>query len=340
VTRLLARIRETKPALLYKKVDSVLRGNVLAEIEAALAALQLDRCLLISANPSAGRVIRRGKYFLGETPLDRTDFRHDPHHPRFTANVAELLGKPASHGLSFVRPGARTLRRGINVGEVSTVEDVSRLARLVNERTLAVGGADFFRAILEQRGFEPQRRKGAEKILFPFPPCPRASEVTRTFPGTLFVSGSLAKSSFDFLNTCRDRGWPVLTMPEELFEATRREKEIQSLWVRRVIASLKRHPKVAMAIGCPALPGKTTPRRIGNLLTGAVAAVLSEARPARVCVEGGATAALLVERMGWRRLFVEREFSQGVTGVRPAGGPDLLLVCKPGSYSWPAELTG
>jgi uncharacterized protein YgbK (DUF1537 family) len=43
---------------LYKKVDSVLRGPVVAELEALLAASGRQKALLVPANPSLGRTIR------------------------------------------------------------------------------------------------------------------------------------------------------------------------------------------------------------------------------------------------------------------------------------------
>ena len=66
---------------MFKKVDSVLRGPVAAEIEAALDGLGLDRAVLVPANPSRGRIIRDGAYFMDGVPLDETEFADDPMHP-------------------------------------------------------------------------------------------------------------------------------------------------------------------------------------------------------------------------------------------------------------------
>src|ERR1017187_6495349 len=44
---------------IYKKVDSVLRGNVTAEVEAVMMQLDFNRALLLPANPSLGRIIDR-----------------------------------------------------------------------------------------------------------------------------------------------------------------------------------------------------------------------------------------------------------------------------------------
>ena len=87
--RLLAGAR---PAWIYKKCDSVLRGHVLAELRAIMEATGLPRAILIPANPSRQRVIRGGHLFVEGRPLHTTGFARDPEHPRTSSNVAELLG--------------------------------------------------------------------------------------------------------------------------------------------------------------------------------------------------------------------------------------------------------
>src|SRR5881227_3497421 len=49
---------------LYKKTDSVLRGNILAELEGIMNQLGFNRALLLPANPSLGRIIRDGRYYV------------------------------------------------------------------------------------------------------------------------------------------------------------------------------------------------------------------------------------------------------------------------------------
>ncbi|MEW5957849.1 MAG: four-carbon acid sugar kinase family protein, partial [Chloroflexota bacterium] len=46
----------------FKKVDSVLRGPVLAELATLLETLGRERALLAPANPSLGRTIEQGQY--------------------------------------------------------------------------------------------------------------------------------------------------------------------------------------------------------------------------------------------------------------------------------------
>jgi uncharacterized protein YgbK (DUF1537 family) len=127
----------TQPALIFKKVDSVLRGQPRAEIEALLAVTRKRRAVLAPANPSRGRVIESGRYFIGGMPLDQTEFASDPNHMRRSANVAVLLGGPTEV---------------IAVPDVATVGDLDRLAQSLDESALAAGAADFFAAVLTHRG--------------------------------------------------------------------------------------------------------------------------------------------------------------------------------------------
>jgi D-threonate/D-erythronate kinase len=80
------------PEWVFKKVDSVLRGPVLAEVRSAAAALGLPRTLLVPANPSRGRSIQGGRYRVGGRPLHETAFAQDPEYPATTDDVVTLLG--------------------------------------------------------------------------------------------------------------------------------------------------------------------------------------------------------------------------------------------------------
>jgi D-threonate/D-erythronate kinase len=57
-----------------------------------------------------------------------------------------------------------------------------------------------------------------------------------------------------------------------------------------------------------------------------------------VMIEGGATAASILNVLGWQRLAVVREWVPGVATLRPAADEHLTITMKPGSYVWPSEL--
>ena len=125
-----------KPAWLFKKCDSVLRGPVLAEARATAAAAGKKRILILPANPSRRRIIRGGRYLIDGRPLDETAFAYDPAHPRTTALVTALLGEDLA---------------GVETPDIDTEADLARLAATTDGTTLPVGAADYFTALLQVR---------------------------------------------------------------------------------------------------------------------------------------------------------------------------------------------
>jgi uncharacterized protein YgbK (DUF1537 family) len=320
VRRIARRLKVRSPEWIFKKVDSVLRGNVLAEIEALLDTLELPRCILSPANPSGERVIRQGRYFIQDTPLDRTDFRHDPHYPRRSSRVLALLKEPQSHAIVCQSRLLTLPESGIIVAEAERFRDALTWARGVDEGTFPAGGGDFFHALLRVRGHSMRRRQALER-----------------HDPTLFICGSLADATTKFISRCQTKGWPVLPMPARLRQPRRVHAASLASWVRSITAALQNHSNVVMGIGSPRLAGEDAPRRLGTRLIAAVSRVLRRSAPRTVCVEGGATTAALTVAEGWKRFTVEHEWNRGVTAVRPQAHDALLLVCKPGSYSWPPE---
>jgi D-threonate/D-erythronate kinase len=128
-------VMASKPDWIFKKTDSVLRGNPAAEIAAMLPFGGLNRAVLVPANPSHGRTIVRGLYLIHGVPLAQTAFAKDPEHPRRSSHVTELLGASTNILLPDV-PDAATL---------------DSIARALDRRTLAAGAADFFTAVLGAR---------------------------------------------------------------------------------------------------------------------------------------------------------------------------------------------
>ena len=132
-------LRAAGATWIYKKVDSVLRGQVTAEVEAVMKQLQLDRALLLPANPSLGRTIHDGQYFVQGKPIHKTEFARDPEYPRRWSQVVRLLAAPENFLLRVVN-GDRSLADGtIVIGEGEHARGCAELGRL-SRRNGAAGG--------------------------------------------------------------------------------------------------------------------------------------------------------------------------------------------------------
>ncbi|EMM5419061.1 D-threonate kinase [Citrobacter amalonaticus] len=95
--------------LVYKKIDSTFRGNVGAEVTAAMRAANRTLAVIAAALPAAGRTTRDGLCLVNGTPLLETEFASDPKTPIISSRIAELV----------------TLQSDIPVHEVS-LDDVRR----------------------------------------------------------------------------------------------------------------------------------------------------------------------------------------------------------------------
>ena len=77
--------------IVYKKLDSTLRGNVAAELAAALGGARRDRAVVAPAFPAAGRTTVGGTQLVHGVPVDETEMANDPDTPVREAHVPGLL---------------------------------------------------------------------------------------------------------------------------------------------------------------------------------------------------------------------------------------------------------
>ncbi|HEV2292698.1 MAG TPA: four-carbon acid sugar kinase family protein [Tepidisphaeraceae bacterium] len=281
--------------LIYKKSDSVLRGPVAAELDALLPALGRTSALLAPQNPSLGRVIVGGEYYIDGLPLHETPFASDPTHPRWSSDVAELLG---------------THRHVIRIAAGASADDLRKHAAKLPADVLPAGGADFFIALLEERGL-PEKLTEKQPFLGHTPAGP-----------ALFVCGSTAPSPF---------------IPGV---ATRPMMDATDAWRDAVCALLEGGEHAMMTIDRPLDRSPGAAAQIERTMAAVAAAVLRRCPVRTVLITGGATAVSVCRAMGWDEFEVEGELASGVVQLRPtlAGAPRLVI--KPGSYPWPPQLGG
>uniref|UniRef100_UPI00281191B9 four-carbon acid sugar kinase family protein n=1 Tax=Streptomyces sp. TaxID=1931 RepID=UPI00281191B9 len=77
--------------LVFKTVDSTLRGHVTAELRAAREASGRRAVLVAPAFPAEGRTTIAGVQYVHGVRVDASDFARDPVHPVRTADLTRLL---------------------------------------------------------------------------------------------------------------------------------------------------------------------------------------------------------------------------------------------------------
>lgn len=310
---------------IYKKVDSVLRGHVTAEVEAIMQQLKLERALLLPANPSRGRIIRDGHYFVNGKLIHKTEFGRDPEYPRRSSQVLQLLKVPEKFSIRVANDDRQQFEQTIIVGEAGTPQDVSGWAETSGPEILSAGGSEFFDALLGR-----EKRATAEGVKpLPLPITGRE----------LFVCGTSTESSRKFVMGAKRRKQPVVTLPAELIWGAEFSPGALTSLARSAVAAFDIHSRVILAVGLPSVREAVVARRLFRNVIQIAERVMDKVPVSHVFAEGGATASELAHRMGWRRLTVEHEPAPGVATLSVEGRQTMLLTIKPGTYAWPAQWT-
>jgi uncharacterized protein YgbK (DUF1537 family) len=84
-------IKETGIKIVYKKVDSTLRGNIGTELDAVMDELSAKVCIVAPAFPANGRITVGGYQLVNQVPVAETEFANDPFSPVKKSHVPTLL---------------------------------------------------------------------------------------------------------------------------------------------------------------------------------------------------------------------------------------------------------
>jgi uncharacterized protein YgbK (DUF1537 family) len=319
IRQILESVDPSKFDLIYKKTDSMLRGPVAAELTAAMALLHLERAMLVPQNPSRGRVIENAQYLIDGVPLGRSPVAADLEHPPTTADVGQLLDPSKRFNIRCLAPGQAIPANGIAVGGGTSASDIHYWTTQVNPQTLPAGGADFFGAMLQSRGHSPIAAKTTKSYL----------------TNALAIFGSASAPSRDCVHKISARGVAICAMPADVFNMTNNAVAM-TLWHREVLAQLVNTGYALIAVRHPIAPERA--EHIRGTFADLVAQIIPIHRVETLFIEGGATAAAIIQRLGWTELRVESQIAPGIVGLRPVAALHPLLILKPGTYPWPAGL--
>lgn len=285
--------------LVFHKTDSALRGNIVAELEAFGC-----EAVYMPANPSKGRIIRGGVYYVGDKPIHETDFRYDPEFPAVTSDVHERFPS-------------------LTIPDATCKADVDAIVSdAIGKGLMLAGAADLFASLIEQV-------KGARDCN-----CQREDGINQSPTTRLIVCGSTQSKALML-------GLPVMEMPDDVFWEREKHWNISLSDIEKQSGNVQgegRQPGAILAIGNkPVREGKEAAVYLRTVMAEACCSLLQDMQPQELIIEGGATAFAIISQTPYARFEIVNEFAPGVVRMKTtpdASQKELFITLKPGSYSW------
>lgn len=156
---------------IYKKTDSVLRGNIGAEIAAVLNASGYKQIHFIPAYPEMGRITKNGVHYADGVPIAESIFGNDPFDPVLYSDIPSIISSQTSiptHVMNQSEDEEWKNIEGIVIHDSRTSKDMEKIAHtLMTGKTscLLAGCAGFAALLPKMLGI--QSRKPVIPVLSP-----------------------------------------------------------------------------------------------------------------------------------------------------------------------------
>ncbi|TCL70034.1 uncharacterized protein YgbK (DUF1537 family) [Hydrogenispora ethanolica] len=340
-----AALQQLGPAagdLLYKKIDSALRGNIGPELDAMLDGLGRGWTALVApALPENGRITAGGYQLLNGVPVHETEMAADPVTPVRESHLPTLLAAASRHRVGYLplamidggpERAAAALNEQIAAGcrivaaDATRAEHLDMLARLclASAAILPCGTAGLAGALARR--------------LFPGPAPATPFEADLVGPVAALIGSKSRNARLQMERALADLPWLAEIEAERIALAAigKRPPEAERIAAAagQALASGKKGVLVRLDAD-PALdPGAVDASALAAGL-GAVARKLAETgRFKAFYLSGGDIAAAAVAALDGWGLAVRAELAPGVCLGSLRGGPfaGLPLVTKAGSF--------
>ena len=315
---------------IFKKTDSALRGHVVAELTALMEATGYQRAIYLPANPSKGRIIRGGTYYIKEVsserlevremPISETAFSYDPEFPAKTSVLRERF------------PDAES--KGIIMPDAENEEDIQKIIAKYNDgKTLFAGAADLFSAVLDHGD-------GSDDPIFTENGITQNHPYDHNSSSTLILCGSTQSKPLDL-------GIPISPMPREIYDGS----NDLSLW--DTSADQEKHSLI-LTMPYTHRTGKEAAVHLRTMMAQKAKELITEyllptldregsGEGLHLIIEGGATAWATLQALGWTQFEITAQIAPGVVQMSATiachtstseSKKHVIVTLKPGSYPW------
>lgn len=320
----------------YKKIDSTLRGQIGAEVDAVMDQVRFSLAAVCPAFPRMGRTTRDGIHRVGGVPVAQTEAARDPSTPVIESDLCALLRAQSGRRSGLIdlatlragRGGAETerlIRDGVEliVFDAETDGDLALVVRVMaGRRPLWVGSAGL-------AGQLPVTPGSAADI-----PLPHGARQV------LMVAGSA--SAVTRAQVGRLEGVAVVRLDPSAIWSQGWEGEIDRCHQTLAGALSEGKDAVLCVAGSAAVVATDTgrtgvaPGEVAARIAAGLAEVAARGLPGSavrgLVLTGGETARAVCSRLGLNQIELLGEVEPGVPLGRFTTRPSLFAVTKAGSF--------
>ena len=326
-----------EPGVLYKKIDSCLRGNLGAELDAMLLATGCAASFVVPALPQQGRTTVNDRHLIHGVPVAVSEIGRDPRCPVRESRLSVLLSAqsrlPVGHvGLGTVENGAADLARQVgnlldqgcrhitfDARETVHLEAIAGLARHHFTGMLLAGSAGLAGSLARMltHNFAGNTLLQRPRINRWLLVCGSASRVLAEQVATLVHTGGWVHWPLDPLALSRPAGSTA---------------GVRAL--ARQAGNIKTGGVVLSIRPIPDTGAVCDPDRVVRGLAAAAADLVDTMAPQGVLLSGGDTAEAFWQAIGARALRIREEVLPGIMRGEFIGGwhDGLPVVTKAGAF--------
>ena len=322
------------PKEIYKKIDSTLRGNIGAEIDALMTTSAYKIACVAPAVPRNGRTTVNGICYVNGIALDKTEFANDPFSPVESSNIREIIAKQTTRVIGILtldilrdqlcyalKKTLTMISEGVEIFIVDskTKEDLMKAKTLFSAlemKVLYVGAAGFFHAISSfERGNTQLQRPKVKRALI--------------------VIGSMMETSKQQIEWLLERGLLTKTFSVISANVIKEEKEETNRLANKISEEYTLSPIVLLHTDRDISEVTANAQKVGDVLSKVTQMIMIKENIDALIVIGGETALNILKRMGISSLRLVDEILPAVPVAHmsvPCDGDHVIFISKAGSY--------
>lgn len=308
--------------LVYKKVDSTLRGNIIDELKALNDVYQADKIVFAPAFPKINRTTQDGIHRLNGIPLMETEFAKDPLSPILKDNITELLEEGFNDTVKHHPVGDEVTLDGAKYHTFDAVKESDLLtivSGLLNSSysILWVGSAGLANALFQ--------------TMYPLKPA-------------LAVVGSISENSLRQMQYAEQEGIEVLQIgvndlfdKEQVMPIAAKAKELLNAKGKLILTAAKNRSDYEKTIKHATELGMSKDDcswYVQKFLSDVTSNLLENIDLSGMFLTGGATAISVMDAINTTRVSIESELLTGTVYSTLSDGPHegLNIVTKAGAF--------